>query len=320
YARLGFNTPIPEVLPMIQFSRLLTLDVAGHVAAGESRQAARSMHTLMMMAHHLSSDPILISMLVGHAIGGRTFVLVPRVLAMPGLTDDDLALLEPPVGYANGRHALQRALLGEEAFGLSVFAMMGEGEATYDSLISEVGLSSSRQTLRSWMWSVVTPVWRVLLLGDDLRGYREFMASNRSVADEAFSTEATRKAMAGLEERATLLATQSPGFLTGLVAPSIAPIHRSVAGSDAQARMLQVGVAIERYRLAHDGALPDTLAALMPEFLPAVPLDTFDGKPLRYVKTDSGYTLYSVSENLTDDGGTKGENRQSGDLVMSVRH
>ena len=41
----------------------------------------------------------------------------------------------------------------------------------------------------------------------------------------------------------------------------------------------------------------------MPEFLDVVPLDPFDGKPLRLLKTADAMTIYSVGEDLADNGG-----------------
>jgi hypothetical protein len=61
-------------------------------------------------------------------------------------------------------------------------------------------------------------------------------------------------------------------------------------------------VAAERYRLGH-GDWPRALADLVPAYLPAVPLDPFDGQPLRYRRTDGGAVVYSVGEDGRDDGG-----------------
>ena len=46
----------------------------------------------------------------------------------------------------------------------------------------------------------------------------------------------------------------------------------------------RIVVAAARYRLAHDGEMPPTLDALVPQYLPAVPADPWskDGKPLNY--------------------------------------
>ena len=49
---------------------------------------------------------------------------------------------------------------------------------------------------------------------------------------------------------------------------------------------------------------PATLAALMPEFLPAIPHDPVNGEPLHYqLHLDGTFRLYSVGENGQDDGG-----------------
>ncbi|MFA6544537.1 MAG: hypothetical protein WCS99_08940, partial [Limisphaerales bacterium] len=62
-------------------------------------------------------------------------------------------------------------------------------------------------------------------------------------------------------------------------------------------------LALELHRRKH-GRHPDSLDRLVPEFLPAVPVDWMDGKPLRYrLNPDGSFTLWSVGENLIDDGG-----------------
>jgi hypothetical protein len=62
-----------------------------------------------------------------------------------------------------------------------------------------------------------------------------------------------------------------------------------------ETRCVRAALAIERFRLDCQ-RLPVTLDELCPEFLPAVPVDPFDGAPLRYRTTDYGYAVYSVAE------------------------
>lgn len=60
---------------------------------------------------------------------------------------------------------------------------------------------------------------------------------------------------------------------------------------------------VERHRLAQ-GAYPETLAALVPEFVDAVPGDVINGRPLRYLRSErAAFLLYSVGLNGVDDGG-----------------
>ncbi|NLE56726.1 MAG: hypothetical protein GX616_00080 [Planctomycetes bacterium] len=61
-------------------------------------------------------------------------------------------------------------------------------------------------------------------------------------------------------------------------------------------------VACRRYELDH-GELPPTLDALVPDYLDAVPVDPFDGKPFRYVRDRA--IVYSIGKDLVDAGGSE---------------
>jgi hypothetical protein len=70
-----------------------------------------------------------------------------------------------------------------------------------------------------------------------------------------------------------------------------------------QRRLVVTAIALKRFQLKH-GQWPETLAELSPDFLPAVPIDPYDGKPLKYHSNPDGtFLLYSVGEDGVDDGG-----------------
>ena len=70
-----------------------------------------------------------------------------------------------------------------------------------------------------------------------------------------------------------------------------------------QHEMLLTAIALKRFGLQH-GKKPSSLDALVPEFLSAPCTDFMDGHPLRYrLNSDGTYALYSVGDNLIDDGG-----------------
>lgn len=63
---------------------------------------------------------------------------------------------------------------------------------------------------------------------------------------------------------------------------------------------------------------PAALDDLISQYLPAVPMDPFDDRLLRYVRDAGLYTLYSVGDNLVDDGGDADPEPETGlpkDLV-----
>jgi hypothetical protein len=84
---------------------------------------------------------------------------------------------------------------------------------------------------------------------------------------------------------------------------------------------VSVSCALERYRLAQN-EYPESLAALMPQYLKALPIDFFSGEPLKYRRTSADeFILYSVGRNAQDDGGRLGKTllEREGDWVWSVR-
>jgi hypothetical protein len=75
----------------------------------------------------------------------------------------------------------------------------------------------------------------------------------------------------------------------------------------AYVRAAVTALGVERWRLAHDGQVPASLADLVPDILPATPGDPFDDQPWRYRRLAKGYVLYSVGPDFLDGGGAEKE-------------
>jgi hypothetical protein len=66
-----------------------------------------------------------------------------------------------------------------------------------------------------------------------------------------------------------------------------------LAGNVAQGRTARIAVAVEEFR-GDTGHTPASLAELVPKYLGAVPIDPFNGEPLKYRLDGDSYTVYSV--------------------------
>ena len=67
--------------------------------------------------------------------------------------------------------------------------------------------------------------------------------------------------------------------------------------------LARTAIALERCRLAQ-GAFPESLDALAPQFIAKVPHDVIGGKPLKYRREADGcFVLYSIGWNEKDDDG-----------------
>jgi hypothetical protein len=87
---------------------------------------------------------------------------------------------------------------------------------------------------------------------------------------------------------------------------------------DTQLDLVHLALAIERYRLDH-GALPARLDDLVGDYVDRVPMDIFDGQPLRYaLQEEGGYVIYSVGRNRKDEGGAPLSGGDAGDIPFRV--
>jgi len=115
------------------------------------------------------------------------------------------------------------------------------------------------------------------------------------------------KAENAYKEVSTELAHWSPWNIWSRIAiPNFTKAWQTTAHNQTLVNEAQIACALERYRLAH-GEYPETLNALVPQFIEKLPHDIVGGGPLHYRRTDNGnFVLYSVGWNETDDGGLDG--------------
>jgi hypothetical protein len=93
--------------------------------------------------------------------------------------------------------------------------------------------------------------------------------------------------------------------LSSMFLPSLSRAILHQTESLAVIRLSAAALAVERFRLARK-RLPETLRELVPQFLSAVPIDPFDGQPLRYHPTAKRYLIYSVGAGVRDGGVREG--------------
>ena len=92
-------------------------------------------------------------------------------------------------------------------------------------------------------------------------------------------------------------------ILSRMIMPAVGKSHFKFAIFETSRRLTFTAIALHRHRLMH-GKFPESLGALVPEFLAEVPRDFMDGQPLRYqLQPDGQFRLWSVGEDFKDDGG-----------------
>ncbi len=89
-------------------------------------------------------------------------------------------------------------------------------------------------------------------------------------------------------------------ILSRVAAPAYRRYHEQFCGLEARRVGTRSVLALRAYRLDH-GVYPAALTELVPDYLPALPRDPFDGEPLRY--SGSALRVWSVGRDRVDAGG-----------------
>ncbi len=125
----------------------------------------------------------------------------------------------------------------------------------------------------------------------------------------------------GYEQLSSSFATNARSQTANMVMPSWSKAIQTAAEIKARLVTLKTALAIERFRLANNNALPETLDALVPNYCPSSPRDPFDEQPLRYKKLPRGYVVYSIGADGVDNAGAERTNRKNMsdyDLTITV--
>jgi hypothetical protein len=83
--------------------------------------------------------------------------------------------------------------------------------------------------------------------------------------------------------------------------PAYGGVLKQKCCANVQLAATRILLALKAHKL-EKGKLPATLAELVPEYLDSVPLDDYDGQPMRYNAAKK--VVYSVGKDLKDDGGS----------------
>ena len=304
YSRPSVDMRLPEMQFFRNAARILAVSAHYQASVGNMPAALRDVSSIMKMSLHASSEPILISGLIGLSIDGIAIDVLIDIL--PFIDTDTLSLLKrddihdflftPP--------SLAKNIYGEESFGLNVFSIFGTGEFDQWQLASlfldtlNVPDSIYQQNV---FLNPALAAYRIFLFPQDLAAYRQTMHSYQRVTESSDSYAAKQTILKKIED--DLSSGRPKGFITALVTPAIGKAIENVEKARMRHTTALVAIAATEFRIAH-GSLPEKADSLVPDFLPCLPKDTFHATSrVRYSSKDDGVAIYSVGPNGKDDGG-----------------
>jgi hypothetical protein len=279
----GFDALMPYLSEIRDSARLLKLEAVLHAENAEPQLAADSVAAGFGLARSLAKEPLIISQLVRIACEALAISTLEQLVNRTELTDQQLAELGRCIDNAENLADMPSAFIGERCLGIALFKEPGLVDGSVVSV-------PAGPILR--LYEAVGLADKCGLIYLDLMG--------SYIRTIQLPTHRRQEAADAID--AKIEATPKIYILLHTLMPALARVTTLDIRSIAQLRTARAGLAIQRYRLATD-KLPDTLADLVPAYLDAVPKDPFDGNDLRYKKLETGFVVYSIGEDRSDDGG-----------------
>ena len=283
------GTLLPHAQETRVVAQLLALDALVHACDGDGAAALRSCRAAVNTGHSLGDEPTPISQVCRAACVRRAVGALEQVLAQGEAPAKDLELT-------------QRLLRTEAEEPLQLIAARSDRVCFYQCL----------DQMRTGKFHQAAYGVKPSLLGstaDDLLDRGRARAAE--VAYLRYHNELVEIAKLPTPDQHERLQrlqrpnVQLPKLLAGLSGDDdqvklAVSFHRYRA----ELRCAAAALAAERYRLA-TGPWPEHLDQLVPEYLPAVPADPFDGQPLRLRRLADGLVVYSIGQDRQDDGGQR---------------
>ncbi len=285
---------LPHLQHMRNLGRLLAIHGKYLESKGEYRAALDDYLLMAKMGYHVSREPILISGLVGIAVDAMSAAAIEKCLLRNRLDQDTLDYLRRKLSSV-GRswENYEISMSGERAFGLTMVDDLCRRPEEFRGLVGElkgfpnatqiVGLGGANSLgLRAILKSDFRRYWNAVDEWNELPDHLAFQPENDLDEDK-------------------IVSELPPWSLGKMLLPALSHARLSFVRMKATKAILATQVGLEIYR-NKNRRYPQTLGQLK-GILDEIPIDPFTNEPLKYRRTKDGYVVYSVNDNLVDDGG-----------------
>jgi hypothetical protein len=291
----GLNTSLSHLRALGELGRIAEFRSLLALDSNQPDDAISSIANMLGMARTLDDEPNHISQLMHGKLINMATTTLEYCLNTRGLSETSLVNMSPSFAAVRQTNLMARVFIGERAESIPYFQsrsawVMKNG----DELIADP------PPVKFWILGVNAR---------DLVFYLKVMDTNIAFASLPFPHNPNTISNFWSEVFDTIerhpytsLHYHHPFEFSATFLPSIQILLKLEAEYAANLRLATTALAVERFRLAH-GKLPEKLDELVPQFLSAVPLDPFDGQPLRYHRLNKGYVIYSIGDDCHDDGG-----------------
>lgn len=262
--------------------KLKALQTVDRVMAGDTDSVVDDLTILIHVGSVVAEEPTLIGSLVNVACNAMTGHTLQHTCALATLTPEQLKTVDGLLSEIEESDRLYWGMLGERAL----------NRTARKAIVSQ----DRKNTIFPYVpgihaWLVQDEATALDMLNRMVEATKTKPDGGLAVAD-AIDRE--------LQQLSRILHP-----ITTTTIPSLKRAFELNLSLTAQVRAARAAMAAERFRIDHQG-FPSALSDLVPDYLDAVPLDPFDGQVLRYQLTPQRLVIYSIGDNLKDDGGDVG--------------
>ncbi len=322
FPELSYDTWRLRLSAFLSVGDLANLHARHLLKTGKEEECFQELLRAMRLAHKISgSGAGTHTYSEGIGMKLRTLHVLREAASEASLTKDELLTLSANLsGFGAQPDAVAEALRAEYAMWKEAMAGIESGEVDLSALLEgpplPVGFKPNKTLhLFAESYRLMLQIVRVDRqeaqqlsalhppMPSDLH-YRT--SSNASFAEYWKNPQLMRYVYGNALGAAFYVAVSSGGFyLQGVYAEddvicSLRGFRQALAEENVALAATRLLLALKGYKLDH-GKLPDSLDALVPGYIEAVPIDDFDGEPMRYSKEKR--VIYSVGYDLKDNGG-----------------
>ena len=289
---IGFHTPVPHIMPILDVSTLLEADARAQLALGDTEQAANDIGAIIRVSLLMRWHPSWIQALVKNSVAA---------VALRPINDGIFRHQWSPTQLLGFEGGLASINLPEDL----TWALRTERAMMFATDLSKPVAIAMPDMPNFFMSSIFLRY----IHGHGMRFSQKFIETlDRYDRSDGLSEKTVRHLHMPWGERSLYpYAEEAHHNILNL-------IERSTE-IQTQINQTVIACALERYRIVH-GSYPGSLDALLPEYLGKLPNSPITGKPMNFsLKPDGTFLLWTPGWNLKSLGGKLGEFQGDGDIV-----
>ena len=319
YARMAGDYTHPDEMPIPNFvtvrivAQMLSQRTHCYLLLNQPEQALKEITLVHDMCRLLEAAPTgkpmtLVSAMINVAVTGLYADVIAEGLRSGKWQESQLIALQKQLAEINLAPFMAGAFENEPLGALQYFETV-EPRKLF-ALSSVVTGSHQKPSLWDRVRNLDTRLWDLLPRGwiyQNMASYLKLSEAIRTSLLDADGFVTPKKCDRVMREVETKLDHPNVFNLFSAIAiPNYSKAMQTFAFNQTKANEAQIVCALERYKIAN-GNYPETLDALVPQFIEKIPPDLIGGQPLDYRRKEDGkFLLYSIGWNETDDAGLPG--------------